>query len=97
MRFKTEFRSTSKGGYDGSVVFSESGWFISPTTQFRSRTGNRGEDVYVVKPGTYYIISFSMSDFGRWEITMNRITPQTKETLFVIDDRFSVWGKASEK
>ena len=85
------------GGRDESLVFSSTGELISPTTRTRSRSGNHGKDIYLLPDGTYYIVSFSRSNGGHWDVRVRKVSHKVDTDLFVIDDKFETWGNFTEE
>ena len=87
------------GGIDRSLVFSEHGELIPPTSRSRSRTGAHGEDIYVLPDGeNYIVVSFSRSNALHWDVRVRKVSPHKVVTdLFAINDRYETWGKATEE
>jgi hypothetical protein len=93
------YRETGYGGFTKSYVLTPSGQFIKPSVKRRSRTGNHGEDEWLLGTGRYVVIDVNRPNIKNgpkpYSITIqcvevnSELKTITSRTMYVMDYELS--------
>jgi len=102
------YRSTGYSGFTKSYVLTPSGMIIKPSVMRRSRTGNHGEDEWLLEPGRYVVIDVNRPNIhGKpkpfevsvkcIEVSGGKVNTIAERKFFIMDYELSDvrnWAKA---